>query len=604
MRIGTELMLLTMRYYNGLKSGRAKMKFLSFGICVLMLLPSCGGSGEQQKTSQTGEGGIEYGHVFRINEVLDIRSMHPLNITEVAAFRVASQVYEGLVKFDQATLEVVPGLAENWEVNDDASQWTFHLREGVRFHDDPCFGDGKGREVTAEDVAWCVKQLCTPSSNNQMFWLVDQRIKGAREYFDAQMKSPDDSKMLEGIEVIDDHTVRFHLTYPFSGFLQLLGHNGFYVYPKESAERYGDELRAKAVGTGPFVMKVFKDNELVVLERNPNYWKKDDLGNSLPYLDAIQVSFVKEKKAELLKFRNGELDMVFTLPVEMYSEVMSGLSNANRDERVGFSPQVKPSLSVEYYAFQHTSEIFSDVRIRKAFNYAINRKALVNYALQGEGEPGTGGIVPPAFKEYAFKSIRGFSFDPEKAQKLLAEAGYPNGEGFPELTLELASGGQNHEIVAQVVQRMLKENLNIDVELQVMSMAQLLDNAESGRAKFWRDAWVADYPDPENFLCLFLSSDKGFSSEEKTYMNSVRYHNPVYDSLYATAVRETDRAKRYSMYLSLDQMLMNDAVVMPLYYEEFTRLIPNYVHNFPQNGIEYRDFSEVWISSAPTKSEE
>lgn len=582
-----------------------KMKQLQILLILTVFLAGCGPQNQDQKSQRVADGGVEYGHVFRMNEVRDIRSLHPLNITEVAAFRISTQVYEGLVKFAQKDLKPEPALAEKWEVNDDATEWTFHLREDVYFHDDPCFESGEGREVKAEDVEWCVKQLCTASPSNQMFWLVDGRLKGAREYYNVTLDKQEDLPELEGIEVVDDYTIKFHLNFPSSNFLQLLGHNGFYIYPKEALAEYGDQLGSNAVGTGPFVLKVYKPNELVVLERNNKYWKEDEHGNELPYLDAIQVSFIKDKKSELLKFKNGELDMVFTLPVEMYSEVMADFENAGRNEQIDFIPQVKPSLSIQYYAFQHKSELFSNKDLRKAFNYAIDRQAIVNYGLQGEGEPGTGGIIPPAFKDYPFKKVNGFTFDPVKAKEHLERAGYPNGEGFPELTLELASGGQNYEIVAQIVQKMLEENLNIKVNLQVMSIAQLLDNSESGRSLFWRDSWVADYPDPENFLCLFVSQNHiGSSENDNAYLNSVRYENPLYDSLFARAIREVDPVKRNQMYLELDQILMNDAVVMPLYYEEFTRLIPSYMQNFPQNGIEYRDFTEVWMDSSkmPKKS--
>lgn len=580
------------------------MKNLYFAFIGLsMMAAGCNQSPKTGTIERIAKGNVEYGHVFRVNEVSDIRSLFPLEITEVAGHRVANQIYEGLVKFDQNDLSVVPALAKTWEVSDSATVFTFHLREDVYFHDDPCFPDGKGRKMTASDVAWCVKQLCRSTPANQMFWLIEDRLKGAKEYYEIPETEYKDDMELEGVKVLDEHTVQFHLKYPYAGFLNMLGHNGFFVYPKEAWEMYGEKMRSHTVGTGPFHLKFYKENELAVLERNPNYWKKDEFGNQLPYLDAIEISFIKEKKTELLKFKNQELDMVFTLPIEMYSSVIADLEDAKKGRNISFYPQVEPSLSVHYYAFQHESDIFSEVRVRKAFNYAIDRKAITDYTLQGEGRPGIHGIIPPSFNKYNSNDVKGYTFDPVLARELMAAAGYPGGKGFPKVTLEVASGGSNYEQVAQVVQRMLKENLNIDVDIRVVTMAQQLDNAETGKAIFWRDGWVADYPDPENFLCLFKSNANDLE-DDRAYLNSVRYSNPRYDSLYDAARRETDEAKRYGMYQQLDQMAMNDAVVMPIYYEEFTRLLPTYVQNFPQNGMEYRDFTEVWINSSMMENEQ
>jgi oligopeptide transport system substrate-binding protein len=561
------------------------------GLSLLML--SCA---EQTTTgSREGKGDIQLGGVFRVNEVMDIRSLHPLELTEATGYRIASQVYQSLIRFDQASLEPMPALAERWEPNADATEWTFYLREGVTFHDDACFSGGKGREVVASDVAYCFKQLCTPSAQNQMFWLVRDRLKGAREYYEAALNGQE-PEVLECIEVIDDYTLKVKLNFPFASFLRLMGHNAFYVYPREAMETYGAGMKHKAIGTGPFQLKMFKVDEVAVLERNPHYWEEDDFGNSLPYLDAIQITFVKDKKTELLSFRNGELDMIFTLPIEMYDDVMGELNEGVDQARVAFKPQVKPALATHYYAFQQQSEVFKDVRVRKAFNHAIDRESLVTYTLQGEGTPGIYGIVPPVFQNYPHKSIRGIEFSPEKAQAYLAAAGYPNGQGFPPISLEITSGGKNYEIVAEVIQKMLKDNLNIDVNIQVLSMVQQSENAESGRASFWRTAWLADYPDPENFLCLFLGDDMG--DQSSSYLNTVNYHSNLYDSLYQMGIRQLDEDMRFRIFSSMDQMLINDAVIMPLYYEEFTRLLPLYVKSFPQNSIEYRDFSRVWIDES------
>jgi peptide/nickel transport system substrate-binding protein len=559
-------------------------------LAIALLTFSCGS--ESNERSQEGEGGIRLGGVFRVNEVMDIRSLYPLEITEVAAHRVASQVYESLIKMDQATLEPVASLAENWESNEDATEWTFRLRKGVYFHDDPCFSNGKGREVVAEDVAFVIRQLCTPAPNNRMFWLVRDRLKGARAYYDAILEGEEPAS-LEAIEVIDDYTIKIKLAFPFASFLRLMGHNAFYVYPKEALEMYGEDMSNKAIGTGPFKLKVFKRDEMVVLERNENYWGVDEHGNKLPYLDAIQTSFVQDKKSELLMFRNGELDMVFTLPLEMYDDVMGSLENAN-DERVDFRPQVKPSLSVHYYSFNHLVAPFDDVRVRKAFNLAVDRESLIRHTLQGEGTPGTYGIVPPVFPTYPYRALNGYDFDPEEARALLADAGYPDGKDFPTITLQTTSGGQNYELVAQVIQEMLKENLNIDVEMKVLTMTEQGEKEESGNSVFWRSAWLADYPDPENFLCLFIGEDTKENSS--SYLNTVNYHSDLYDSLYTLAIRQLDEKERFQTFAEMDQLIINDAVVMPLYYEEFTRLIPRYVKGFNQNSMEYRDYTGVWMN--------
>jgi peptide/nickel transport system substrate-binding protein len=190
--------------------------------------------------------------------------------------------------------------------------------------------------------------------------------------------------------------------------------------------------------------------------------------------------------------------------------------------------------------------------------------------------------------------LNGYDFDPEEARALLADAGYPDGKDFPTITLQTTSGGQNYELVAQVIQEMLKENLNIDVEMKVLTMTEQGEKEESGNSVFWRSAWLADYPDPENFLCLFIGEDTKENSS--SYLNTVNYHSDLYDSLYTLAIRQLDEKERFQTFAEMDQLIINDAVVMPLYYEEFTRLIPRYVKGFNQNSMEYRDYTEVWMN--------
>lgn len=560
-----------------------------------VMLIACGGKEKKQSESRLGKGGIKYGGVFRVNETEDFRSLYPLNVTEVVAHRITNQIYEGLVKLNQEDLSVIPCIAEKWEINPDATEFTFYLRRGVKFHDDPCFPDGKGREVTAHDFKYCLDKICESFPENQMFWLFKDKVKGANEYYESTKNKNPLPGGVEGIKVIDDYTLKIELNYPFSTFLKILSHSACWVYPKEAFEKYGVEMRVKCVGTGPFRVKTLKEGEYVILERNPDYWGIDMYGNQLPYLDAIKYSFIKEKKSELVEFRKGNLDMVFRLPLEMIKEVVAEFEEAKKGGNRPFEMQVVPALSIYYYGFQHKLPPFDNVKVRQAFNYAIDRESIVNYTLQGEGRPAIYGIVPP-IKGYEYEKIKGYTYDPEKARQLLAEAGYPNGKGFPKLTLQINSGGGDRNIhTAEVIQKMLKENLNIEVNIEVLQFAQHLENYETGKAKFWRAGWVADYPDPENFLNMFYGKHVPSDLNTKSYINSVRYQSAKFDSLFEAALRETDPVKQYDLFRQADQVAINDAAIMPIFYDENTRLLQIYVKNFLANAMEYRDFSQVWF---------
>ncbi len=567
-----------------------KIFLLSFlAACTLL---SCQ-TEKKEKPQEQAKGGVYYGGVFRINEVEDFRNLYPLSVVEVVSHRITNQVYQGLVKYNQKDLSITPSLAESWEINEDATKFTFKIRKGVRFHDNECFEGGKGREVTANDFKFCLTQLCTADPQNQGFWNFKGRVVGADDYYQSTIDDKPLAEGVSGIKVIDDYTLEIHLNYSFSGFLQILSTPFTWAFPKEALEKYGIDMRVNCVGTGPFKVKTIKEGEAVILIRNENYWQIDEHGNRVPYLDAIKFTFLKEKKSELLEFKKGNLDMVFELPIQMIDDVMGELADAT--ESPSFELQVTPALAIHYYGFLHQSDLFDNVLVRKAFNYAIDRESIVTYTLQGEGRPAIYGIVPPAFKGYDYESVQGYTFQPEKARLLLTEAGYPNGDNFPKLTLQLNSGGSRNVQIAEVIQKQLKENLNIDVILNVMPWGQHLENYETGKALFWRTGWIADYPDPENFLNLLYGAHIPENLSDKSYVNSVRYKSTVFDSLFSTAQREVDAIKRAELYRNADQIAMDDAAIMPIYYYENYRLLQLNVRDFDINPMEYRDLSQVYF---------
>jgi len=580
------------------------MKKAFYLFITTVLLAACGGENSSTGESHEGKGGVYYGGVFRVNELEDFRNLYPLNATEVVSTRIAGQVYEGLVKPNPDDLSIVACLAEKWTKNEDASQWTFSIRKGVKFHDDACFEGGKGREMTAKDIKWCFDMLCAASPENQQFAnSFKDRVAGANEYYQSTIDKKPLAAGVAGIKVIDDYTVQINLTHPFAGFLNILITPGTWIYPQEAFDKYGVEMRKQCVGTGAFKVKTIKEGETVVLEKNPNYWATDEHGNKLPYLDAIKITFLKEKKSELLEFKSGNLDMMYRLPTEMIPDILGELDNA-KDGNKPFILQDIPAMSVYYYGFQHQSEIFNKKEVRLAFNYAIDREKIVNYTLQGEGIPGIYGIVPPSFTKYASTTLKGYTLDVDKARKLLAQGGYPQGKGFPKLTLQINSGGGDRNIrTAEVIQKMLKENLNIDVEINVMPFAEHLESLETGKAFFWKQGWSADYPDPETFLTLLYGKHVPANLTDKSYLNTVRYKSERFDSIFSAAMNETDEAKRFDLYRQADQQAIDDGAIMPIFYDEGYRLIQTTVKNFPINAMEYRDLSVVYFAPAEKKEE-
>jgi len=588
------------------------MKKLLPILIVTTLLLSCGGvePAEEQGGEMVELQGhymhngvkekIYAGGMFRMNEVEDLKNLYPLSLVDVVSHRIANQIYQGLLRFDQKTLEVREGIAKSWRVSYDGLEYTFNLREGVMFHDDPCFPEGKGREVTAEDVRYCFTKLCEYNGNNKLFGMFQDRVMGATEYYEASKAGDVEGMSVTGITVSGDYEVKIRLEKPFAAFDKVIAHNCCWIFPKEAVDKYGDEMRTHCVGTGAFRVLEVEEGKKVLLEKNPSYWEKDEFGNDLPYLDLVKFTFAKEKKTELLQFNKGALDLMFKLPVEEMGTVMGSVDDAQTGKGVKYQFQSIAALGTQYYGVLHTSDHFKDSRIRKAFNLAIDRDKLIDYTLQGEGHPATNGFVPQ-MEIYDASKVKGFEFDAERARELMAEAGYPGGKGFPEITLYFNVGGQTNTIAGQAIRNMIEENLGVTLKMERMQFSTLIEQFTTGRCEMWRTAWVADYPDPENFLKLFYGKTVPAEPNESSFPNAHRYNNPQFDSIFELALSEMDELERERLYQACDQILIDDAAFISLYYDEYIRLLGLNVRNFPQNAMEYRDMSQVFLSKEKKK---
>jgi len=573
---------------------------------VSLVLASCSGNKpaetkQQDQAVREGKGGRVYGGCFRFGMTEDYQTLYPFSITDAASAHIASQVYEGLVKFNTLDLTILPSLAEKWDVDADGTTYTFHLRKGVKFQDDVCFPGGKGREMKAEDVKYSFTLLCTqdPDKNTAFDGIMKDRLVGAGDYYDAS-KNGTPSKEVEGIKVIDEYTISLHLVRPNSSFLYGLANPGAYIVAKEAVEKYGVKMK---VGTGPFrVAQEPKPGEKIILVSNPNYYGTDSLGNHLPFLDSIEVTFFDSKAIELNEFQSGHLHFIWGLPSESIKDMVeSQISDFNKNPPKYILDR-SPEMSTQYYTFNSTKEPFNKLKVRQAFSYAINRESIVENVLRGEAfGPGLNGMCPPSFKGYDVSQIQGYHFDPVKAKKLLAEAGFPGGKGFPVVKLKLNSGGQRNENVVIEVQKQLRDVLGVNIDFDIVSYKQRLDDESLGNGDIFRSAWIADYPSPENFLWLFHGKNVPADPKAYSFPNASRYKNPAFDKLFEAGMAAKTQEEAYKDFIAAEKIMIADAPVLVLWYDENWRLIKSDVHNFYGNAMRYYDFAQVYLKAPEAK---
>ncbi len=577
---------------------------ISSACVVAILLSSCGekDSNKGGNKSSEAKGGVYLGGVLRLNEIENIKSLMPIAINEQNSYHLASQVYEGLLKYNQKDLTLMPGIAKSWEPNADQTEYTFNLRTNAKFHDDACFPEGKGRSANATDIKYCLERVCTQDPNNNQFEVtLKDRVVGATECFEASKTGKNIG--VSGITIVNDSTIKIKLNHPDASFLNVLAMPGCYIYPKEAVTKYGNDLRIKTVGTGPFFIETVKEGEVIIMKKNQDYWGVDENGNKLPYLDGIKWSFIKEKKTEILEFKRGNFDMVYRIPVEMFGELMGKLENA-KGEGNDFEIVSSTALNVNFYGFNIAANpVFAKKEVRQAFNFAIDRGKIADFTIQGEGAAADYGMVPytEGFEKdgYDYKSLKIYNLDVAKAKELMKKAGYPDGKGFPEVTLEINSGGGDRNIlVAEVVKSMLEQNIGVKVNINTIPFPEHIENVQSSKSDFFRYAWVADYPDPETFLNLFLGTSVPASVTEKSFINLTRYKNSRFDSLFMAARKVGDKTQRFKLLSQAEKIVMEDAPVMPIFYDENFRLEQKNVRNLPENAMNYMDMTTTYLIPA------
>jgi peptide/nickel transport system substrate-binding protein len=340
-----------------------------------------------------------------------------------------------------------------------------------------------------------------------------------------------------------------------------------------------------------------QENNVIVMKKNPNYYLKDKDGNQLPYLNGLRVRFLKDKKSELLEFKKGNLNMMYRMPTDYIIEIEESAAQ-NKGEYGEYELQRTPEMATHFLAFvSKKNNIFDNINFRKALSFAIDRKKILDAVLNGEGfSHGIYGITPmEAFPGYDVKKIRGYNFNLDSANYYLKKAGYKKGSNVPKLTLQLNTDGDRNIAVAEEIRKQLDENLNIKMEIEVVTTAQLVENTQTGKSEFFRLGWFADYPSPENFLWFFYGKTVPPSMDIKSYPNLTRYVNPKFDELYEAGLKAKTQEEAYAYFLKAEQIAMNDAPIIVLWYDEGYRLLQANVRGLDNNAMQYRDFTSVFF---------
>lgn len=526
------------------------------------------------------------GGTFSMAENSDVGTLFPHSITAQVEGLITSQIQEPLLRLNPRTLEVVPGLARSWEVSADGKTITFHLMKGAHFQDDKCYKNGQGPEITSKDVKYTLELLSTKSDMNYQFeTILKDRLAGANAFYDKKASS------ISGIKLIDDHTFSLQLINPSPSFLKLLANPAASILNETAVKAYGKELKT---GAGPFRYDASSTKEKYVLTRNPNYYATDSAGFSLPYLDTVVINILPIEDG-LALFESQKMDLINTLPSMRVKDIVE----KNIKEFAGNPPryilQREPEMISQFYVFNTKMPPFDNVKVRQALNYAIDRDKLVDNVLKGQAiGSAIYGITPNTFVGYNIKNIQGYSFDPEKARRLLAEAGYPNGAGFPEINVLVNSGNSRNSSVAVEIQKQLKQNLNININFESLPNTQKYDLQMHGKSALFRDAWVADYSSPESFLNLFVGEAVPADNNALSFPNTSRYQNPAFDAYFKKGQGFSIKDSSYASFMRAEQILMNDAVIIPLWYEGSYRLLTNKIRNLNLNGMRYYDLNKVY----------
>ena len=529
-------------------------------ILLCSLLWACSG-GESNVTEGNREG------VLHLGNGTDPQELDPHIVTGVPEHHILTALLEGLVLKDPATLEPIPGVAERWEISDDGKRYRFYLRHNARW--------SNGDPVTAYDFTWSWWRALQPALGNQYAYMLFV-IKNAEAYYKGEVKDFDKV----GVHAVDDYTLDVELANPTPYFMQLLDHYSYFPLHRATIEKFGkaDERGSQwtrpgnFVGNGPYNLSEWRLFKRVIVTKNPYYWDADNVS-----INAIHFHPTENVTTEERMFRSGQLHRTASIPIDK-------VASYKKDH-----PELlftHAYLGNYFYRFNTKVPQLSDKRVRRALAMSIDADAIVRQVTKGNELPAYT-FTPPDTLGYTAKD--GFHYDPEQARRLLAEAGYPGGEGFP-VTELLYNTSEGHRKIAVAIQQMWYEQLGIKIVLNNQDWKVYLNSVENGDYAIARAGWIGDYVDPNTFLDMWVSNGGN---------NRTGWSNTRYDELILKLAPEAaDREERYQLMREAEALLLEDMAVLPLYIYTSKSLVHPSLKGLKPNLLDYTLYKQLHLDAS------
>lgn len=499
--------------------------------------------------------------IFRYNEPSGISTLDPAFSKEQSIIWAVNQIFNGLVQMDNQ-LNVEPCIAKSWTISEDGLIYTFNLRKDVFFHKHELFKNDT-RAVVASDFKYSFERLVASETAASGAWVFQK---------------------VNSFEATNDSTFKVILEEPFTPFLGLLTMKYCSVVPHEIVEALGDQFGRNPIGTGPFKMKLWVDNEKLVLLKNELYFEKEN-DTQLPYLDAVAISFIPDEQSAFLEFSKGKIDFISGLDAGYKDELLKADGSLQSSYENRLTLNTLPYLNTEYLGINMQSKhpALQNKKFRQALNYAINKEEMVKYLRNNIGTAAQAGMVPNGLPGFSKQTDYGYVFNPSVAKSLIVESQIDL-KTIPALEIVTTA---NYRDLCEYVQHAWQK-VGISVNVNIVPSSHLRELKANGEADIFRASWIADYPDAENYLSMFYS--RNFTPNGPNY---TFFSDSTVDSYYQEVRRIVDEQKRRKLSIACDSLIMHNAPVIPLFYDQAIRFYHNSIDNLEGNALNLLELKNV-----------